>query len=164
MIEELAMFKHRYRIGLIGDFNARTGKLNDIVVNDDTVYVDLPDDYTIDSDVIDRSNSDNVVNQFGERLVELCRMSSMRIVNGRKMGDSSGKKTCHEWNGSSTVDYMIADETVFNLVHTFCVHRVFNYLSDHCPISAVLNFNMSMSMHLNMKLNLKCFKYRKYLK
>ena len=96
MIEELSVFKSQYRVGLVGDFNARTGTLPDVIVNDESNYVGLPDDYVTDMDIVERNNCDSIVNQFGERLVELCRMSGVRIVNGRKFGDSTGKKTCHE--------------------------------------------------------------------
>ena len=141
LMEELALFKSKYRIGLMGDFNARSGGLSDIIINDDNRYVELPNDYIPDVHIMTRSNSDTVINSFGERLVELCRMSGMRIVNGRKIGDSFGKKTCHEWNGSSTVDYMLGDENLFRLIQMFRVRDEFNHLSDHCPISATLNFN-----------------------
>ena len=141
LMEELATFKSKYRVGLVGDFNARTGNLTDLIVDDDSKYVDLPDDYKPDDDIMSRSNCDTVINTFGKRLVELCRMSGIRIVNGRKFGDSSGKMTCHEWNGSSTVDYMLADETVFDLIQTFKIKDALNHLSDHCPFSATLNLN-----------------------
>ena len=143
LMEELAIFKSKYRVGLVGDFNARTGNLADVIVNDDNKYVDLPDDYIPDVDIMKRNNCDTVFNSFWERLIELCRMSGIRIVNGRKIGDSSGKKTCHEWNGSSTVDYMLADESIFQLIQTFKVGDEFNHLSDHCPFSATLNLNFN---------------------
>ena len=66
-------------------------------------------------------------------------MSGIRIVNGRKIGDSMGKKTCHEWNGSSTVDYMLADESLFHLIQSFKIHNTLSHLSDHCPFSTILN-------------------------
>ena len=142
LTEELAKFKCQYRIGLVGDFNARTGILPDVIINDDDKYVCLPDDYTTDAGIIPRNNCDSIINQFGERLVELCRMSGLRIVNGRKIGDSAGKKTCHEWNGSSTVDYMLADETVFQQIQAFRIKDTLNHLSDHCPFSTIINFNL----------------------
>ena len=38
LTEELANFRSEYRIGLIGDLNARTGLLSDLVVNDDDQF------------------------------------------------------------------------------------------------------------------------------
>ena len=142
LTDELAKYRDKFRIGLLGDFNARTGLLTDTIVNDDVQYTCLPDDYTIDLDIIERQNCDNVVNAFGKRLIELCQMSGLRIVNGRKLGDSAGQKTCHEWNGSSTVDYMIIEESSFNKVKTFKVQEKLNHLSDHCPISAVIDIDV----------------------
>ena len=77
----------------MGDFNARTGNLSDFILNDDGRHVGLPDDYVTDSIIMDRSNYDTTVTKFGKRLIELCRMCGLRIVNGRKIGDSIGKKT-----------------------------------------------------------------------
>ena len=99
-------------------------------------------DYLPDGDLIKRNNCDGVVNTFGRKLLELCRMSGMRIVNGRKFGDSTGKKTCHQWNGSSVVDYFITDIETFPSVHTFKVHDILDHISDHCPISAVINLGL----------------------
>ena len=139
LIEELAVFRSKYNVCLVGDFNARTGTLPDVIVHDDGKFVGMPDDYENDRELLCRNNCDDSINQFGERLCDMCRMCGLRIVNGRKLGDSTGKKTCHEWNGSSTVDYMLVDESLFQLVQTFKVHDVLDHLSDHCPISSVLN-------------------------
>ena len=116
--------------------------LTDTIINDDVQYSCLPDDYKIDLDIIERQNCDKVVNAFGKRLIELCQMSGLRIVNGRKLGDSAGQKTCHEWNGSSTVDYMLIEESSFSRVKTFKVQDKLNHLSDRCPISAVINIDV----------------------
>ena len=40
--EEIIKFKDIYNVCLSGDFNARTGLLCDYIVNDDTIYTDLP--------------------------------------------------------------------------------------------------------------------------
>ena len=49
------------------------------------------------------------------------------------------KKTFHAWNGSSDVDYMLADESLFHLIQSFKIHNTLSHLSDHCPFSAILN-------------------------
>lgn len=141
LTEELATFRSTCRVCLVGDFNARTGTLPDAIVHDDGKFVGMPDDYVNDRQLPDRNNCDCTINQFGERLCEMCRMCGMRIVNGRKIGDSMGKTTCHEWNGSSAVDYMLVDESLFPLVQMFKVHDVLDNLSDHCPFSSVLNLS-----------------------
>ena len=69
-------------------------------------------------------------------MVEVC-----RIVNGRKCGDSTGRKTCHQWNGISTVDYILADKSIFHLILTYSIHKPLDHLSDLCPFSVVINLN-----------------------
>ncbi len=68
LTEEIAFYKSKYRIGLVGDFNARTGILPDYIINDDGRYVGLPDNYIPDIDIISRANSDLIVNKFGKQL------------------------------------------------------------------------------------------------
>ena len=86
LVDELAKFQSDYNVSLVGDFNARTGSLPDFIYNDDQRYLDLPDDYIPDIELISRQNCDVIVNQFGEKLLELCKMCGMRIINGRLVG------------------------------------------------------------------------------
>ena len=152
--EELTKFKLLYNVCLVGDFNARTGTLPDYVVNDDDKHVDLPLNYSVDTVRIKRNNCDESINSYGNHLIDLCQMSEMRIVNGSKFGDSTGKKTCHQWNGSSTVDYMVADLFTYPLIQSFRVIDMLNHLSDHCPISAVINLDVT-----RVEQSIKCCSY-----
>ena len=137
--EEIATHKQHHNICLLGDFNARTACLPDYIANDDDKYVVVPHDYVPDNDIRVRTNSDDSTNAYGTTLLDLCKSSELRIVNGRKFGDSSGKKTCHQWNGSSTVDYMIADIPILSQIQTFVVGNLIPHVSDHCPISVLIN-------------------------
>ena len=56
----------------MGDFNARTGKLDDYVELDEGV-----------SEVPGRSNRDEKVNTNGRMLIDLCKTTDMSILNGR---------------------------------------------------------------------------------
>ena len=143
LLEEIAHFRSMFDICLVGDFNARTSSFPDYIVNDDDKYTDLPVSYSCDVETIKRLNCDTYEScAFGNQLLELCKMTELRIVNGRKMGDSTGKKTCHQWNGSSTVDYMIADTSVYPLIQTFQIMDTLEQLSDHCPFSTIINLNL----------------------
>ena len=103
LTEELANFRSEYRIGLIGDLNVRTGLLSYLVVNDDDQFSNnLQTDYLPDQELIKRNNCDAVVNTFGRKLSELCKIAGVRIINGRKFGDSMGKKR-------PVTDGMVAD-------------------------------------------------------
>ena len=64
------------------------------------------------------------------------------IVNGRKIGDTTGNLTCHKYNGSSLVDYFICDTNFFRVIQYMCVHDWLPHLSDHCSISLCLNINV----------------------
>ena len=141
--EEISRYKPLYNVSLLGDFNSRTAKLPDYIVNDDNKYLDLPLDYTVDSVNTNRNNTDVITNTYGKTLLELCKVSGLRIVNGRKIGDSNGKKTCHQWNGSSTVDYMLADTEIFPYIQSFQVQNLIYHLSDHCPIATIINMNVN---------------------
>ena len=89
---EIGKYRRDYKISLIGDFNSRTGQLLDYVQNYDNKFVDLPDNYALDYEVCKRTNQDEYVNNFGKTLIDLCRSSELRILNGRVFGDTGGKK------------------------------------------------------------------------
>ena len=139
---ELEKYKADSNICLIGDFNSHTGTLDDFIRNDDDKFTDVPTWYNEDIDSKPRANQDIKVNDYGKKLVQLCQMSELRIANGRKLGDSHGNMTCHKYNGSSTVDYFIADSMLLNQVLTFRVEKFLESLSDHCPISACINMRL----------------------
>ena len=70
---------------ICGDFNARTGERPDFVLNDNinSCLEDiLPDDYVQD-EYLPRCNSDKTVNENGNMLLDFCKMSGLRILNGR---------------------------------------------------------------------------------
>ena len=60
-----------------------------------------------------RQNFDNIVNDHGKQLLDLCKTCDLRILNGRSKGDTLGKFTFHSINGISTVDYIIVGHDLF---------------------------------------------------
>ena len=75
-----------------------------------------------------------------KRLLDLCKDHEMKILNRRIIGDLVGKLTCFMWNGSSTVDYGIAQKYIvkhvfFSFSFFFKVLNLVGYVSDHCLIS-----------------------------
>ena len=76
--------------------------------------------------------------------MELLNKSSLLSLNGRKLGDTSGKLTCHEFNGSSTVDLSIVSRDLCDKIQYF---RVLDpvWFSDHCPIEMSLRIGHNMS-------------------
>jgi hypothetical protein len=71
---------------LLGDFNARTSKLEDFVSKEGSTFIgDITEtSYTPKN----RENFDSTVNNHGKCLIELCKTCNLRILNGRTLGDS----------------------------------------------------------------------------
>ena len=55
-----------------------------------------------------RNSEDKKSNTNRRHSADLCMVNNLKILNGRKIGDLTGKYTCHQYNGSSVVDYIIA--------------------------------------------------------
>lgn len=124
------------KLVLMGDFNARTGSLNDFVELDQLSRVDndlLPSNYTEDIDLPFRENVDQIVNDQGKQLLHMCIESKLRILNGRILGDSLGYNTYFGPRGSSTIDYFIVSEDLFSDFDFINVCPP-NELSDHSVI------------------------------
>ena len=128
---------------LCGDFNSRTGTLQEKFEQpEEGAHLDYID--SEDMGLPTRFNSDNIVNTFGRELLSVMNDSNLMFVNGRKIGDSCGDKTCYKYNGSSVVDYFITTETLFDDIISFKVENQ-TWYSDHSPISTV--FRVARSLH-----------------
>ena len=81
-----------------------------------------------------RNNLDHKrTNNSSKMLLEICKESSLRIINGRTTGDLYGKHTCITYNGYSVVDYTIVSQEWLKCISIFQVDK-FTALSNHCPI------------------------------
>ena len=122
---------------IIGDFNARTNCLPDHLpatnhTNDDNTVIHNLGHF------IKRYNCDNGnPNKHGRNMINLCRSTNLRILNGRKFGDTVGNLTCFSHNGASCVDYALASQSLFDKISLFYVSEQ-SPLSDHCQITAHL--------------------------
>ncbi len=122
---------------IIGDFNARTNCLPDHIpatnlTNDDNSVISNLGNF------IKRSNCDTGnPNKHGRNLINLCRSTNLRILNGRKFGDTIGNLTCFSHNGASCVDYALASQSLFDKISLFYVSEQ-SSLTDHCKITAHL--------------------------
>ena len=134
---DIALYKSEGSLCLIGDMNARTKCELDYIRNDDTEYgVELDEYYDIDVMKRGRFSQDKgEICKRGNQLLEMCKASRMRILNGRCIGDSQGLYTCHRPNGSSVVDYVLCSEEKVRDIAYFQVHEYNGELSDHCCIS-----------------------------
>lgn len=125
---------------LCGDANSRTGVLPDYIssYNSSSTH-DTYDDIGFQNDLSEpRNNCDTTtVSPHCQLFLDLAINNQLKILNGRTLGDSTGKVTCHKWNGSSTVDYFLISSWARDLVDSLQVHDLNSY-SDHCSLALKL--------------------------
>ena len=90
-------------------------------------------------------------------------INNFKILNGRKIGDLVGKYTCHQYNGSSSVDYIITETDLFEKVRHFQV-LILTLFSDQCPIIANMDIKSinSKSKNTDQKNHIKAPDYLKW--
>ena len=140
--EMLQIVKNREYIGLIGDFNAKTGKLLDFVETDESIFdvLDTEDielfDYLYDYEnlakngiPLERSSECTCKpNSYGHKLLDICKNNNVYIVNGRMGKDrAKGECTC---NNVSLVDYFIASSNLFPHIFEFEIKEFSPLFSD----------------------------------
>lgn len=161
---------------LVGDFNAKTKLLNDIVIPDDSLINLLNEfdddsliasmyDYQILNDQnipLERSSSDlSGPNNFGYKLIEFCKRNSLYIGNGRLPGSDFkiGHTTC---NNVSLVDYFILSSKVFALIKQFAILDYNPLFSDvHCALCFQLY--ASLNIFTTNSIDSKTPAYRKWI-
>ena len=125
---------------LAGDLNARVSNLPDYIVDDIIKYLPISDDVylTDESSLPTRYNEDTAVNDHGRKILEICKMCNLRILNGR-VGDpiKSGSKTFIGSQGSSTIDLIMTSPSLFPRLENFRVLPITEF-SDHKPIEFTL--------------------------
>ena len=119
-----------------GDFNSRTGVKYDFVRCDSKNAMFDNDDYVPD-EINVRASLDTKCNRFGSKLLDLCKSTCTRIVNGR-IGDDQGAFTFMSRNGATVVDYLLS--IYFSNITCFNVGSI-NVWSDHAPLYFSLSCN-----------------------
>ena len=137
-----------YHILLAGDFNAYTKLLADFIpdndhLDEDATYFDTFDimESVEHYDIPKRVSQDqHRPNNYGYRLIDLCKSQNLRIFNGRVGVDGQyGKCTS---NGCSVVDYFIGSPFLIDKVKHFEVQTFDALLSDvHCPVTLTIQLN-----------------------
>ena len=145
--EDVNRYKLKGDVLLAGDFNARTGNLQDTV--NYSKYFDRTNDTTdcnTNSHFVPlRKSEDNVETCRGRDLIDFCISQDIYIVNGRKLGDTFGKSTCFQWNGTSVVDYLLAPKCTFDMINYLEIQPLKPSLSDHCSLTFSLKIsNLSL--------------------
>ncbi len=138
--QDLAVFSNTGRCILMGDMNGHTNTEPDFVKLDDSHINTFPS--TPESDILlPRRNQDSrIPDDRGKEILQLCKSSMLNIVNGRKLGDITGKFTCYNARAHipSLIDYVMADTPSFNDISYFKVNKL-TLFSDHCLIHFRLN-------------------------
>ncbi len=146
--QDVAKYNGLGKILLMGDFNAYTSTIEDFINHDliEDSYIPCPISYNIDLPM-DRENCDiRAPNESGKLLLQLCKSASLRIINGRAVGDPLGCFTrypLHEKRDiePSVIDYSIVSEPFFSMIERFTVSKLTSLsllYSDHCFISTRL--------------------------
>ena len=138
--EEISHFGKKGTIIVQGDLNARTGTSQDFLKSGkyyNSFGEEMDGDGAGMADDPDLRNSeDRVINARGKELLDLCKLNKLIVMNGRKTGDPFGKFTCHNWNGSSVVDYFLTSVSFVEYISSFIVGDYIPWLSDHCIIKS----------------------------
>ena len=122
---------------MLGDFNARTGNLNHTFVNQNG---EENEDFSSCPTECDRVSMDSLINKRGKLLMDLLACRNLSILNGNTVGDLFGEFTCHNYKGSSVVDYIAVGPDIHQNVCYFNVSSL-TPLSDHKPLTCVLDIS-----------------------
>ena len=128
---------------VLGDLNARTGNYDDFILDDSATYLPIEDWYLPDLFNVKRMSQDVNMNAFGTKLLDVFKIYCMHICNGRK-NDQSGHFTYISHNGSSVVDYCIAQTELYDCISQFSVHSE-DFGSDHLP--CIINIDVQIGLH-----------------
>ena len=141
---------------LIGDFNARTGNVSDYLefeenmaevtgISENCDIVNIKESVKAQGFLTERYNMDVNVNDNGKKLIDLCQISDLKIINGRFGSDKEkGDYTCFNKNGGkSVIDYAVVSHSIFENISDFRIDPIDKCMSDvHCPVSLELSKNM----------------------
>ena len=100
---------------LCGDFNSRIGKDIDYIMNDDSNFIPLPDDF-VSQNLLPRNSKYLKTNSHKRPFLDMIINNRLSILNGRTLGDSQGNFTCIKPGGSSVVDYFTISSNLSHLV------------------------------------------------
>ncbi|MDP6303844.1 MAG: reverse transcriptase family protein [Candidatus Nitrosopelagicus sp.] len=174
---DIAKYNKMGECVIAGDFNARTGTLPDYCTHDFDLnqYMQLPFNYVQDAPM-DRSNMDgHKPDSHGNQLLNLCKASNIRIVNGRAFGDPFGHFTCYKGE-PSVIDYILCSDGIFGKVRYFnvsepCIDSIHckltlqiktgNYSVDHSEEKLITNYPLFVINDLNKDMLKKAFTFPK---
>ena len=138
LLSDIELYSSQGDIIIQGDFNAYTNTSADFVILDNCQHPNLDDiNYFIDSSAPRNNMDKKLPNKSGKLLLDLCKETGLRILNGRTVGDLHGKYTCTTYNGCSLVDYTLVSANLLHGVGSFIVKDI-TTVSDHCLVNCTL--------------------------
>ena len=153
-------------LALCGDFNGRTGGLNDIPpkINGKDMSNALTPKYnnssinrTTDCNLMwhtkVRQSRDKMHNNYGKEIIQLCHNANVRIMNGLLNAKNTDEFTCHAPLGKRTVDYLISTQPLSEMIAHFDILPKL-VESDHAPLIFSVKINSSV-METNKIMNNK---------
>ena len=143
----LKFTKENSPIMYIGDFNGRTGELDDNYKNSfqHDLYIPTPNLFP---DCPKRKNCDKITNSHGKKIIDFCKTYDFKILNGRMKGDSIGNFTHLNANrGTSAIDYSLCNQYLYQSVENFIVLPS-NEISDHSKVITI--FKCTLPRVINM--------------
>ena len=143
-IDKKVSFDDTENLILMGDLNGRTNLADDFVRDEDDKHSPI-NNLIYKKDIqISRNNQDlKPVDQQGKFILEYCKNTSSKILNGRTPGDQTGQFTRYptkKGDMPSVIDYSICGSKVIDKIQSFSV-LAFSDLSDHCCISTSIRVN-----------------------
>ena len=124
---------------LLGDFNSRTNittDCEDIFEHEGSILEENPHQLFFEKHgIINRGNEDTHLNNKGRKLIELCKMSDLKIVNSRVCRHKHlGNYTCYTSRGKRTIDFAVVSMYFLNQLMIFILMFYINV----CPMCTVL--------------------------
>lgn len=93
ILDDISLYQNRGRVLLLGDLSCRTSVKPDFIENDRSI--NIQNDVNQVDTPIPRFSLDRGSNRFGDSLLDLCKATNMRIVNGRLHKDQGLERfTC----------------------------------------------------------------------
>ena len=130
---------------VMGDLNGRTKQGEDFVRDEEDKHCPADSPIYFRDSIFNRHNKDPTpIDQQGKLILEMCKSTGLRILNGRTFGDSIGNFTRYPLHKSnekpSSIDYALCGHSLISDIYSFSV-LPFTPLSDHCCLSTSVKIN-----------------------
>ena len=130
---------------IMGDLNGKTKQGEDFIADSRDKYSPINSLPYVKDQHSKRENKDqHAIDEQGKLILDLCKTSGLRILNGRITGDLQGQFTRYPTrcgnDRPSTIDYALCSDELRKEVTKFTV-LPFSGISDHCCISLNIKTN-----------------------